>query len=226
MSGRDADPGCQFPPLERRGLVGALRSGQLAVLAIDGAAGFVALLGLPAGPNALVALAVMLAAAGVAFIPVAGLGLDEVIAIRTAFALRLRSRRWRSGTPTAGHIGEEAAALDLPPELADLRLLAVPVPGGRELGVIEDAVGRTFTAVVAVRAPAIGLLDESGQRRRLSAWGEVLAGLARDDEVISRVQWIERSVPGAPDELARHLADGRVIRRSRCPRRRCARTSS
>lgn len=202
-------PGYQFPPLERRGLVGALRTGQTVVLAAGAAVGFVALLALPAGPNALVTLVAVVAAAIVAFLPVGGLGLDEVIVIRVGFLSRARTRRWRSSTPTAGVVDDEAPALDLPPELADLELLAVPVPGGRELGIVHDVAARTFVAIVAVQAPGSGLLDEAEQNARLEAWGEVLAGMARDDEVISRVQWIERSVPGAPDELAQHLADNR-----------------
>lgn len=209
MNEQPPDPGYQFPPLERRGLIGALRAGQLTVLVAGGVFAFAALLGLPAGPNALIALVVIGAAAVVAFVPVGGLGLDEVVTIRAGYVLRTGSRRWRSSTPMAGRSDLQQPTLDLPPELADLELVAVSVGGGRELGVVHDTSGRTFTAVVAVRAPAIGLLDEAEQRSRLEVWGEVLAGLARDDEVIARVQWIERSLPGAPDELARHLADNR-----------------
>lgn len=204
-------PGYQFPPLERRGLVGALRAGQTMVLAAGGAIGFVALLALPAGPNAAVTLVVVVIAVIVAFVPVGGLGLDEVIAIRAGFVARARSRRWRSSTPTAGFVEEETPAVDMPPELADLELLAVPVPGGRELGIVYDVAARTFVAIIAVQAPGSGLLDEAEQNGRLEAWGEVLAGMARDDEVIARVQWIERSVPGAPDELAQHLASNRDV---------------
>lgn len=209
MSDQGRHPGYQFPPLERRGLVGALRVGQVIVLGAGATNGFGALLVLPAGPNALVTLVIVVLAAAVAFVPVGGLGLDEVLAIRTGYVLRRRSRQWRSSTPTAGRVDLEDPALDLPPELADLELLAVSAAGGRELGVVHDLAARTFTAVVAVQAPAIGLLDEAEQRSRLEVWGEVLAGLARDDEVIARVQWIERSVPGAPDELAQHFARNR-----------------
>ena len=80
---------------------------------------------------------------------------------------------------------------------------------GAEVGVLADRLGGTYTATLAVRVAAFGLLDRSEQERRLERWGTVLAGLAREGTPVSRVQWIERSLPSDGDEIGRFLAEAR-----------------
>jgi len=63
--------------------------------------------------------------------------------------------------------------------------------------------------VIAVRVASFGLLSREDQEQRLSAWGEVLASMAREDNPIRRLQWVERTVPADGDEIARYLQEER-----------------
>jgi hypothetical protein len=47
------------------------------------------------------------------------------------------------------------------------------------------------------------------QEHRLAAYGTVLAGLARDDSVIRRVGWVERTVPNDGEDIAAYLQQAR-----------------
>ncbi len=83
-------------------------------------------------------------------------------------------------------------------------MLEVPY-GSDRVGVIRDRAAGTYTAALAVRAGAFGLLDGAEQERKLEGWGSVLASLARDGSPVRRLQWIERTLPAQGDELAGYL---------------------
>jgi len=71
--------------------------------------------------------------------------------------------------------------------------------------VVKDVAARSYTGVLALRVRSFGLLDRAEQERRLAGWGSVLAGLSREGSAISRLQWLERTVPADGDELGRYL---------------------
>lgn len=98
-----------------------------------------------------------------------------------------------------------------PPYLRGIRLLAVRWRDG-EVGVLADARTRTYTAVIAVGGSSPALADGDGKERRLSQWGAVLAGVARDGgRAVTRVQWIERSAPNDSEAAVHHLQQHRVL---------------
>ena len=74
---------------------------------------------------------------------------------------------------------------------------------------VKDRRGQTFTATLGVRVRNFALLSDAEQERRLAAYGTVLAGLARDDSVIRRVGWVERTVPNDGDDVAAYLQQAR-----------------
>ena len=218
----------RFGPLERRGLVGALRVGQVGVLGI-GLAAIIVLLQLSRSPARVFAvLRLALAIFGVCFAPIAGRTVEEWAPIVCAWALRggRRGQRWRSSAPTAGirrsvravggrngHGPDEPDAsteepVSLPPQLAGIQLLAAPLRG-EDVGILKDDRAKTYTGVLAVRVRSFGLLDQSEQERRLAGWGSVLAGLARENSPVRRLQWIERTVPSDGDQVARYLQEER-----------------
>jgi hypothetical protein len=80
----------------------------------------------------------------------------------------------------------------------------------------DPALG-ALTAVLAVRVRAFGLLGEAEQERRLARWGQVLAGLARNQTPVRRVGILERTVPSNGDELQRATSSRRAT--ARCRRR-------
>jgi len=203
----------RFGPLEHRGVVGGLRAGQVAAVA-GSLLGVVLLLRLSSTPGmVLLALLVGLGGAAVAFYPVFGRTVEEwapIVCFWTARRLLGRTQ-YRSVAPTAGvqrdgSSGE--APVSLPAEVGALDLLSALLRG-REVGVISDRRAGTYTAVLAVRVRSFGLLDRAEQERRLAGWGGVLAGLARENSPIGRLQWVERTVPSDGDELGRYLQQER-----------------
>jgi len=223
MSTADGGRRYVFGPLEQRGLIMGLRAGQVALLAT---ALFIAMVVLRSAPDVLgvlAAVAVSLGAVAVAFVPVGGRTASQwapaagrrlarlvtgcrigVLAHRRAadpVALGVRSSRCVKSSAWNGVVVRPPAAL------AGLAFTELRAPDGSSVAIIHDRGSDTLTAVLDVRGGSFHLLDEGEQHRRLSAWGALLAGLAREGGAVCRVQWIERSVPGDAVALARHLAE-------------------
>jgi hypothetical protein len=197
----------RFGPLEQRGLVGPLTFGQVLILASAAAVGLAALYVLQDWLGLAVALLLVGGAAGVVLVPFEGRTLEAWAPIALRWALRSgeQKRGFRSASPGAGiRLGEASGEASLPDELAGLRMLEVPY-GADHVGVLRDRAAGTYTAAIAVRAGAFGLLDAAEQERKLDGWGSVLASLARDGSPVRRLQWIERTLPSPGDELAGHF---------------------
>jgi len=216
----------RFGPLERRGLVGALRAGQVAVLG-TGLVSIIVLLQVSRSPAMVfAALLVAVAVIGICFAPIAGRTAEEWTPVVIAWALRggRRGQRWRSAVPTRGLRRRSAPAashngagpepetdeepVSLPPQVAGVLLLAAPLRG-EDVGILKDRKAKTYTGVLSVRVRSFGLLDQTEQERRLAGWGSVLAGLARENSPVRRLQWIERTVPSDGDQVARYLQEER-----------------
>jgi len=206
MSGRRY----RFGPLEQRGVVGPLRFGQVAILALAAALGLGALYGFRSWLGLAVALVLVGAASAAVLLPFEGRTLEAwaPLGIRWALRSREQKRGFRSSAPSAGfrQVGEgaEVEKTSLPGELAGLRMLEVPY-GSDRVGVIHDRAAGTYTAAIAVRAGAFGLLEGTEQERKLEGWGSVLASLTRDGSPVRRLQWIERTLPAQADEQAAYL---------------------
>jgi hypothetical protein len=199
----------RFGPLERRGWIGALRPGQVGILA---AAVFFTVLLVQALKNGLGLLGgVLLLSTGalLTFVPLYGRPLNEWVPVIGVFMARkatgrnrFRSRAPEAGTRFAG--GDEPVSL--PDTIGKVELLAFPFRGV-ELGVLADRPNHTFSAVIQARARSFVLLDPVDKAHRLAGWAGVIAGLAREGSPISRVQWIERTAPDDPDALSRYLRE-------------------
>lgn len=206
----------RFGPLERRGIVGGLRLGQLAVLAAAAAVAVIAFRVAPGGRGLLLGLLLVAGAAMVAFVPIRGRSLDAWAPVLARW-MRLSSlggASYRSAQPWTGVAGsldgsELRRELDLPEALEGCEIVSVPVADGREVGVFRDPALGALTAVLAVRVRAFGLLGETEQERRLERWGQVLAGLARNQTPVRRVGILERTVPSDGDDLQRYLVEAR-----------------
>ena len=207
----------RFGPLERRGIFGGARAGQVVVLA-SGLAVCVAILdSSPTVGGALTALLVALSAGLLAFLPMGRRSLQEWAPIAVAHLIRRAtgSIAFRSRAPRQGRILRERPRnqwepRDLTPHppaaVAGIRVSETSY-GQRGLGIISDRKGRWLTAVLACQVVAFALLDPEAQERRLARWGLILSGAAPTP--IRRIQWIERTAPAQVDELARWLATER-----------------
>ena len=161
----------------------------------------------------LVAVVIVLATCAVVFVPIRGREPIEWLPL-VCFSLArilLGRRHHNTKTPTAGFRGSpsdpsaagRAPRLDLPPDLRHIELLEAKFD--RHLvGVVKDRAARTYAVVLKVRVGAFGLLSTDDQARRVEAWSSLLTSLCREGTPISRVQWIERTIPTDPDELVRY----------------------
>jgi hypothetical protein len=207
----------RFGPLERHGLLGAIRTGQVAVLATGAVLAIVILDRAPSATGAFAATLAFAVAVMLALVPVGRRTAEEWAPLAASFALRrVRGRsRFRSRAPSRGsrirprgvrQTQLVPAATDPPPSLPDVRILEAS-DGEKAIGVIAEERGRLLTAVLACRVVAFSLLDPEAQERRLARWGLVLSGAA--GSAIRRLQWVERTAPAQGDELARWLHDER-----------------
>lgn len=206
----------RFGPLEQRAVVGPLRMGQVGVV---GVAALLALTSLYLFRNWIgmaIALAILGAAAAVLYMPFEGRTLEEWAPVAGRWALRGRERKrgFRSAAPAGGaritDRGEGVFETSLPDELEGLRMLEAPY-GSDQVGILHDRAAGTYTAAMAVRAGAFGLLDGAEQERKLDAWGSVLASMARDGSPVRRLQWIEQTLPAQGDQQAAYFQGERDL---------------
>lgn len=130
------------------------------------------------------------------FVRVAGRTLDEWMITVVSFNLLKLGHKttFLSGAFHPGR-GIEPPRLDLPGVLAPLRILTAQDGIGQDIAVLHHPHARTFTAVAAIDSAGLGLLDPDRQEAMVHAWGEVLASLCTEDQPITRVQFVSRTVP-------------------------------
>jgi hypothetical protein len=196
----------RFGPLERRGLIGPVRIGQAAGVALGALSAVLLLDELPSASGAGLAIAVFAGSVVLATAPVAGRTLEEWAPLVASFALRRIGGRARFRSPLAtrgASLGAGAAPEPpVPPALRGARIVEIAYRD-RLLGALSERNGRWLTAVLACRVEAFSLLDADAQERRLARWGLVLSTAA--STAIRRIQWVERTAPAQGDELARWL---------------------
>lgn len=176
-----------FSPRPTRGVLLGLGVAQLVALAV----GMVVAFGAMSAGSLAGGLTALLLAAVYAFLPVGGFPVHEWAGstVRHGWAVLRRRQTWVA----------DVAPLTLPPELAGL-----VIHDHHGIGLIEGGGRRrTWTGLLRVSGTEFPLLEEDEQVRRVAAWGDVLAGLAREG---LRVQVVERAVPDTGDEQARWIA--------------------
>jgi hypothetical protein len=210
----------RFGPLERRGILGAVRGGQAAALAVGALLAIAVIDSAPSTSGVAAALALLGAAVAFAVAPIGGRTTEEWAPIVCSFAWSKLTRRASFTSPLpSGGMRTRATRTSatgrwtrpsLPADgrptsslaVGDLRIVEVDYQG-RPIGAFRERRGRLMTAVLACRVVAFSLLDADAQERRLARWGLVLSGAA--STAIRRVQWVERTAPAQGDELARWL---------------------
>ena len=190
----------RFSPRPTAGLLLGLDAVQLALI---GLAAATVVVGMSRGPvGAIVALLVAAPVAAAAFVPVGGVRADRAVLLATRRLVGRPAHRVSTVRPRT---------LGLPVPLDRVSLLPVDVPDGGRIGVLVDPADGRYTAALAVHGGSFALVDVDEQDRRVSAFGRVLAALARDGSPLSRLQWLVRTTPEAGNTLAEHWAAyGRV----------------
>jgi len=203
----------RFGPLERRGILGPVRAGQAAVLAVGALLAIAVLDQAPTAAGALAATFAFGVACALALAPLGRRSLEEWAPVAGSFVVRLLGGRlrFRSPLPTRGARARGAGGASVvlgngeaaaPPHVRDVRIVDATYRD-RPIGAVSERSGRRLTAVLACRVGSFTLLDPEAQERRLARWGLVLSGAA--GTAIRRLQWVERTAPAQGDELARWL---------------------
>ncbi len=161
----------------------------------------------------ILAVGTVLATAVVVFVPIRGREPVEWLPLAAYAGMRrlLGSNRHVAPSIGAGFRGsasDPSAAGEppdppLPPSLRGTEIIEASLDR-HSIGVVKDRTARTYAAVLKVRVSAFGLLSSDEQHRRLDAWSGLLTNMCREGTPISRVQWIERTIPSDPDELVRY----------------------
>jgi hypothetical protein len=191
-----------FGPLQKSSALGGMSWFQVAVIATCGALGVGLMRSLPSAPGMVVGLGLLGLGFAMGFVRIGGrLVEDWAFPVRYWYSRQgRRARHWeRPGDGAPG-----TRELDAPPGLEHLRFFAVRLVGG-EAGVVFDQTRGTYIGVLRCRGGAFGLVDRSDKDRLLRAWGDVLNGWCVDDESISRLQVLERTLPEDGDALAAYL---------------------
>src|SRR5262249_20306291 len=202
----------RFGPLERRGVVGSLRASQVVVIGVCLSAGVVLMRTIATEIGIVFAVVLALTAILICFWPISGRSAEEWLPVVGRHVGRRARGQHQSLSPAPqagvrhGEDGRPEPLVGLPEAAKDLELLAAPFRG-ETVGVVKDRRTRTFTAALAVKVTSFGLLDRAAQQSRQAGWGSVLSGLAREGSPVSRIQWIERTVPADGDEIGRYLAE-------------------
>lgn len=207
----------RFGPLERRGLLGPFRAGQIIVLALGTLLAIAILDRSPTTGGAVGATLAFVGAVALALTPIGRRTAAEWAPVAGSYAVR-RARgntRFRSASPVRGSVARRGApgrlrvgspVPDPPPTLRDVRIGRAD-HRGRPVAIVTCGRGRRLIAVLACRVLAFSLLDAEAQERRLARWGLVLTGAA--GTAVRRIQWLVRTVPAKGDELARWVASER-----------------
>jgi hypothetical protein len=207
------ETGYRYGPLERRGWLFRVRGTQF-LTAAAGPVGAVILVNVSRNLwGALAAVAWALLWIGLAFLPLAGRGIDEWAGVVAGFGWRRLSgrHRWQSAYPLLGFRSDDDRATVLPPPtLTDVEILEYPF-GGSAVGIVCDRRRAVYSCLLIVHGSGFLLADDVERDRRVEAYGSALASLCREGSPVARVHWVEHALPDAGDEPARQLVEEAVV---------------
>ncbi len=205
--------GFRFPRPDHRAVLLGLRTPQVAILGTSVIMAVALLMAVPSIlglAGAMVAFAIGVPAA---LVRVNGRALDEWVPVVARWqATRAGGRqRWVSPVPLLGDTTERGEGAAPPPPLAGVTLLRVTRSAGGEVAVVKDGRSGTYSAVISCRGQAFALLDDREQERLCALWGQALAGFAHEGSTVSRLSWVERTIPEDSDALEAYLVDNAVV---------------
>ena len=197
----------RFGPAASLGLLGPITTSQLVCITAGVTLGVGSLFVLPV---ALAPLGLIACIAGglVAFAPTPhGVPLVDALRLRLAARIgitgRLRFRAELAGAP---------GVIETPASWGRLRVVTHEVCAG-SVGVLIDDGARTASVCLSVRSDAVCLLSAAEREARVASWGALLAGLAREDRLVRRVSWVERTLRAEGEEAARWFAENACAER-------------
>ena len=179
----------RYGPLERRGWLFGIRGPQFGLVMAGVVGAVVVINSSRTWWGAVAAAAWTLVWAGLAFLPIAGRGVDEWAGVVIGYLWRRLTGRnlWQSPYPLVGFRSDEVKARVFPPPtLQGLELIEMPVSEGT-VGVLCDRRRGTYSCVLYLRAAGFLLVDDLERQRRGEGYGAAPAPLFREGSPMSRV---------------------------------------
>lgn len=200
--------GFTFPGPEHRGVFLGLRLPQAVALGCGVLWAVAAMVMIPNGLGLLIGAVFAMTSAGVAFVRVGGRHVDEWAPIVGRWVLRRGERTWVSPVPLWGETDDEGGGRAAPPPaLRGVTFLSVQRYGAEVIGIAKDRVAGTWSAAIQCRGTSFALLDGAEQERLTGLWGQAISGFAQEGSPVSRLAWVERTIPEEGDALASWLEE-------------------
>lgn len=200
-----APVGFTFPGPDHRGVFLGLRAPQALILGGSVLVAVAAMVLIPTGAGLGACLICFLTGAGAAFLRVGGQNLDEWTPVVIRWLLQ-RERQWVTPVALWGEVdGAAGSRAAPPPTLRGVQFLSVKRANGEAVGIVKDPRKGTWCAAVACRGRSFALLDEVEQERRTASWGQAISAFAQEGSPVSRIAWVERTIPEEGDALAAWL---------------------
>ncbi|KAA2245940.1 hypothetical protein F0L68_40985 [Solihabitans fulvus] len=200
------EPQYVFPPRRTNGVIGKISLAQMAAIVLG-----IALPWLGVQMGSIVVFAVLLVAGGAivwfSFMRIGGRFIGEWA--RPA-AGALWSWLRRSGVYRGAVFGPGSLAhrMDLPGDLAGVRMISAPNPDGHNrVGLCVDEVHRTVTAALLTQGTPIVLEESAEQQGRLDDWEAVMESMTDTDTAITRWQLLFRSMPDSTNMAQQYYLD-------------------
>lgn len=204
-----------FPPRRTNGVLGRVSLGQMVAVVVA-----IALPWWGIQSGSVVTFAVLLVAGGaVVWVSFRRIGGRSATAWIRPVAGSVWS--WLRGTHVyrGAVFGPDSLAhrMDLPGDLAGMRMLSAPNPDGRtRVGLVLDEHASTVTAALLTEGTPIILEESDEQAARLADWEAVMESTCDEDTAITRWQLLFRSMPDATNMAQQYYLD-RVRHRDTLP---------
>ncbi len=202
----------KFGPLESSGFIGGMNARQAVSAAVFASFAYIVIQRFDG--LASLAGAVLIGAFGYWFtmVSISGRSSAEWTDISLRYLLRRVTGRleYRSAAPTLGHVGgltdPGEPTLDLPASIAGIEILGGRLKGV-EVGVAFDKQNGAYTATLHATADSFALIDPEQQEAKLRGWSSVLGDFSRVDSPVSRIQWVEQTIPANQGEMMDYLRE-------------------
>lgn len=79
------------------------------------------------------------------------------------------------------------------------------------MGIVHNRTLNTYTAVIEGQGRSFETLDESDQISRMDRWGVLLAGMSRENQLLSRFQWVESGLPADPSAPQQYIDENATV---------------
>ncbi|GAB3665519.1 hypothetical protein GCM10027596_31820 [Nocardioides korecus] len=190
-------PTYTFGRRDRGGILVGFRGAQVLLIGAGFAAVLLGLL-LAGSQGGVLGFAVFTAASIVALTPVGGqTAVDWTRPLANHTHNRVtRGKAYRGGPYAMTRRKEDR--IDLPGVGQHLQLHDVTTPTG---SIAALRMGTQWTMVLRVRGSNYVLADRASQERRIADWGALLSQCGQEGSRISKVQWLERTVPDSGHDL-------------------------